>query len=505
MVTTMLTLAEILRDLLILPSPAGDLKITGVTDDSRQVEPGYLFIAIKGLTVDGHDYAGVAAEKGAAAVISARPLDLKVPCVVLDDPARALALASGRLAGDPAGKMTLLGITGTNGKTTTTYLMESILATAGRRPGVVGTVGYRYGGVEETAPFTTPTPRVLHRVLGRMVEAGCDHAVMEVSSHALELGRVWGLEFSLAAFTNLTQDHLDLHGSMEAYLQAKLLLFTRHLRPGGCAVINLDGAGHKAFVDAARERGDVEVVGCTTRPDVPAQARLLNARHSIDGLTATLVLGDQEAALKSPMPGAYNAENVLLAAACCHAVGVPAEEVAAGVASLAGVPGRLERVDGGREFAVLVDYAHTPDALERAMAVLRPLCKGRLIVVFGCGGDRDRGKRPLMGAAVARAADLGVVTSDNPRTEDPLKIVDAVEEGVIAAGMEKVGDGHGHGHGHGYVVEPDRRRAIFWAIEQARPGDIVLIAGKGHEDYQILGTNRIHFDDREQAREALEG
>ena len=499
----MLTISNLLHDLCTVPDDVGGVQITSVTDDSRQVEPGSLFVAIKGLTVDGHDYAAAAVERGAAAVVAARTLDLNAPCFVVDDPARALALATGRLAGDPAGRLTLLGITGTNGKTTTTYLMESILATAGQRPGVVGTVGYRYGGEEETAPFTTPTPAVLHRVLGRMVDAGCDHAVMEVSSHALELGRVWGLEFALAAFTNLTQDHLDLHGSMEAYRQAKLLLFTRHLRPGGSAVINLDGAGHEAFVEAARQRRDVRLVRCTTRDGVDAEARLLNARHTIDGLSATLVLGDEEVALRSPMPGAYNAENILLAAACCHAAGVPAAQVARGVAALPGVPGRLERVDGGREFAVLVDYAHTPDALERAMAVLRPLCRARLIVVFGCGGDRDRGKRPLMGAAVARAADVGVVTSDNPRTEDPLKIMDAVEAGVVEAGMRKIGDGDGDGDGDGYVVQPDRRKAIFLAIEMARPGDIVLIAGKGHEDYQILGTKRIHFDDREQAREAL--
>ena len=481
MVNTMMTLGTLLLDILPLQAPVAGLQITDVTDDSRQVSEGSLFVAMEGLTVDGHDYAQVAVDRGAAAVVAARPLDLSVPCLVVDAPARALALALGRLAGDPAKKLTLLGITGTNGKTTTTYVMESILATAGRRPGVVGTVGYRYAGTEERAPFTTPTPRVLHQVLGRMVEAGCDHAVMEVSSHALELGRVWGLEFSLAAFTNLTQDHLDLHGSMELYLQAKLLLFTRHLRPGGCAVINLDGAGHRAFLDAARARGDVRVVGCTTRPEVQAEARLLDLHHSIDGLSATLCLGKEQVPLRSPMPGAYNAENVLLAAACCHAAGVSADQVAHGVAALPGVPGRLERVDGGRDFAVLVDYAHTPDALERAMAVLRPLCKGRLIVVFGCGGDRDRGKRPLMGAAVARGANLGVVTSDNPRTEDPLEIVRAVEEGVRGAGMPRIGDGGGDSDG--YIVEPDRRKAIFWAITRARPGDIVLIAGKGHEDY----------------------
>ncbi len=497
----MRTLEQIAGELAQVSPEAGALEVVGVTDDSRAVEPGFLFVAIEGLTVDGHDFAEMAAKKGAVAVLASRPLDLSVPCLVTDDPARALCLAAARVSGAPAEQMTLVGITGTNGKTTTTYMMESVLASAGRSPGVVGTVGYRYAGAEEKAPFTTPPPVLLHQVLGRMVRQGCDHLVMEVSSHALDLGRVWGLDFDLAAFTNLTQDHLDLHGSMEAYLQAKLLLFTRHLKPGGAAVINLDGRGSEHFVAAASARRDVSVVRCTTAtdPSVEAEARLLEARHSIDGLRATLRLGDERVALRSAMLGAYNGENILLAAACCHAAGVTPEQIARGVQAMPGVPGRLERVDGGREFAVLVDYAHTPDALERAMSVLRPLCKGRLIVVFGCGGDRDQGKRPLMGAAVARGADVGLVTSDNPRTEDPMSIIRMIEPGVRGAGMPPL-DG-----GRGYLVDPDRRQAIFAAVAMARPGDIVLIAGKGHEDYQILGDTTIHFDDREQAREALEG
>ena len=480
----------------------GALEVGGVADDSRRAGPGDLFVAVKGLTVDGHDYAPMAVAQGAMAVVAARHLELGVPCIVVADTPRALALSAARMMGEPASCMTLIGITGTNGKTTTTYLMESILAAAGRRPGVVSTVGYRYGGVEEPAPFTTPMPLELHKVLHRMVDARCDHAVMEVSSHGMELGRTWGLDFTVAAFTNLTQDHLDLHGSMEAYLQAKLLLFNRHLRPGGTAVINLDGQGSEHFVAAAEERDDVGLVRCTTDDlELDAEVRLTAASHSIDGLSATLSFGAQEVELSSHMLGAFNAENILLAAACCHAVGVSPEEVAAGVAALTGVPGRLERVDGGRDFAVLVDYAHTPDALERAIAVLRPLCRGRLMVVFGCGGDRDRGKRPLMGAAVGRAADLAVVTSDNPRTEDPLAIVEAVAAGVRTTGLPGVTDLSGE---RGYLVQPDRKEAIFAAVGGAGAGDIVLIAGKGHEDYQILGTERIHFDDREQARQALE-
>ena len=493
-------LGKLLNNITPVEQVHADLQIRGVQEDSRQVRPGDLFVAVEGLTVDGHDYAAGAVEAGAAAVVARRPLELSVPCLIAKDTMRALCLASSRLVGDPCGQMTLMGITGTNGKTTTTYMMESILARAGFSPGVIGTVGYRYAGREERAPFTTPTPQVLYETFARMARASCSHGVMEVSSHALQLGRTWGLDFEVAAFTHLTQDHLDLHGSMEAYLQAKLLLFSRHLVPGGAAVVNVDGHGAEAVVQLAQKRGDVRLVRCSTR-GAEAEAQLREARYTIEGLSGVLVLGDQEVPLRCSMPGSFNGENVLLAAACCHAVGVDLATVAHGMEHLEGVPGRLERVDGGREFAVLVDYAHTPDALERAMAVLRPLCAGRLLVVFGCGGDRDRGKRPLMGAAVARQADLAVVTSDNPRTEDPASIIEAIVEGVRAEGiplLEQLSSKRG------YLVQQDRRRAIFSAVRAARPGDIVLIAGKGHEDYQILGRDRIHFDDREQAREALE-
>ncbi len=492
-------LGRLLQDILPVPSELEGLEITGVQEDSRLVKPGDLFVAVEGLTVDGHDYAAGAAAAGAAAVIARRALDLPVPCLLADDTMKALCLASSRLVGDPCRELTLLGITGTNGKTTTTYLMEAILEAAGHRPGVIGTVGYRFGGREHKAPFTTPTPQVLHETLGQMAGARCTHGLMEVSSHALDLGRTWGLEFEVAAFTHLTQDHLDLHGSMEAYLEAKLLLFSRHLRAGGAAVVNMDGHGAGPVMDLVRARGDVRLIRCSSSDD-EAEAQLRDASYSIDGLQATLILSGREVQIRSCMPGYFNGDNVLMAAACCHAAGVELDAVAAGVDGLAGVPGRLERVDGGREFAVLVDYAHTPDALVRAMDVLRPLCKGRLIVVFGCGGDRDRTKRPLMGGAVARGADLPVVTSDNPRTEDPALIIEAIVEGVVAEGLTRLEQLDA---GQGFWVQQDRRAAIFAAVQAARPGDIVLIAGKGHEDYQILGTERIHFDDREQAREAL--
>jgi UDP-N-acetylmuramyl-tripeptide synthetase len=492
--------------------------VAAVHDDSRRVGPGTLFVAIEGLTVDGHDFAAGAEERGAVAVVGARLVPgLGVPSVVVEDPARVLALCAARLAGDPASAMSLMGITGTNGKTTTTYLMEAILAEASHRPGVIGTVAYRYAGQDRKAPFTTPTPVVLQQVLREMRDTGCSHVVIEVSSHALELGRVWGLSFDVAAFTHLTQDHLDLHGSMEAYLEAKLLLFSRHLRPGGTAVINLDGHGAGEVWRTAKARGDVRLLGCSSQGHADAGATLSGARHAMEGLQARLRVGAAEIEVSSPLIGAYNADNILMAAACCHAAGVDLETVARGIATVRGVPGRLERVTEPTDpFAVLVDYAHTPDALARAMEVLKPLCRGRLIVVFGCGGDRDRSKRPLMGGNVARCADLALVTSDNPRTEDPQAIIDAILTGVRAEGIPELerlggepapsrqgGDFFG-GAARGFVVEPDRRTAIGAAIRAARRGDVVLIAGKGHEDYQILGTTRIHFDDREEAREALE-
>jgi UDP-N-acetylmuramyl-tripeptide synthetase len=409
-----------------------------------------------------------------------------------------------RFEDDPGGRLQLVGITGTNGKTTTTYLIEAILAAARHHPGVVGTVSYRYAGRVEPAPFTTPTALMLQRVLRCMVDAGCTHVVAEVSSHALQLGRVWGLSFAVGAFTHLTQDHLDLHGTMEAYLAAKRLLFERHVRRGGTAVINLDGAGAQAMLEVVSRRGDLRLLGCSTAGHPRAAVRLEGLRCSVDGIEAQMVLEGRRAAVHSPLLGAYNADNILLAAACCHALGVDTRAIVEGTARLRGVPGRLERVEApgaGAEYAVLVDYAHTPDALERAISVLRPLCHGRLIVVFGCGGDRDRTKRPLMGRAVAQRADLAVVTSDNPRTEDPLAIIEAILQGVQREALPKVTDLCGAERG--YLVQPDRRTAIGAAVRAARPGDIVLIAGKGHEDYQILGKSKIHFDDREEALAAM--
>jgi UDP-N-acetylmuramyl-tripeptide synthetase len=502
-----MTLGDLLKDVIEVPEASAELPIAGVCEDSRRVRPGDLFVAISGLTVDGCDFAPAAVKGGAAAVVAPRALELGVPCLVSKQPARVLALAAARLQGEPARALRLVGVTGTNGKTTTTYLCEAILAAAGRRPGVIGTVGYRYAGRSEPAPFTTPTALVLQELLARMRDARCTDVVAEVSSHALELGRVFGLDFEVAGFTHLTQDHLDLHGSMERYLRAKLLLFSQHLRAGGTAVVNVDGDGADEVLQVVERRGDVAPLRCSTRGRA-AEAFLAEVAHSVDGIAATLTIRGEQVALRSRLLGSYNADNILMAAALCRAAGAPLAAIAEGIASLRGVPGRLERVEDPRgELAVLVDYAHTPDALERAMGVLRPLCRGRLLVVFGCGGDRDRSKRPKMGRAVARDADLGIVTSDNPRSEDPLSIIAMIEEGVREERIARLASLAGADRG--YLVEPDRRRAIGLAVQAARPGDILLIAGKGHEDYQILRapeghTYKIHFDDREVAREAME-
>jgi len=459
-----------------------------VQEDSRRVAPGDLFVAIQGLRIDGGTFVSDAARRGAAAAIVGEGAAVVFPgtLVRVDDPVAALARVAANRFGRPADALTLVGVTGTNGKTTTTYLVESILARAGRAVGVMGTVNYRYAGRTLPSRLTTPTPLELHRVLADMRDAGIETAVLEVSSHALELGRVEGLAFRSAAFTNLTQDHLDLHGTMERYFEAKARLFDRHLAPGGKAVVCVDGEPGRAL--AARCAGALRV----STGDVPADVRGRTGRMAIDGMDVEIDSPAGSVALRSALIGEHNLQNLAVAAGVGCSLGVDAKTIVSGLAAVAAVPGRLERVPSRLPFAVLVDYAHTPDALERAIAALRPLCDAKLRVVFGCGGDRDRKKRPLMGEAVARGADVAYVTSDNPRSEEPGVIIS-----MILDGTRRVG-------GATPFVLPDRREAIRAAVGGAAPGDVVLIAGKGHEDCQILGSERVHFDDREEALAALE-
>jgi UDP-N-acetylmuramyl-tripeptide synthetase len=475
-----------------------DVPVRAVIDDSRRVGPGDLFVAVSGLHVDGHRFVDRAAAAGAAAVVVSEDVAFDGPVIRVRDTATALGLCAANRAGRPGDRLTLVGITGTNGKTTTSYLLESILQAAGASPGVIGTVTYRFAGTERKAAYTTPTATALQGLLAEMVAAGCTHAILEVSSHALDLGRVIGLSFAAAGFTNLTQDHLDLHGTMEAYAAAKRKLFTRHLREDGTAVVWHDDPAADAMVAGIPQ--PVRRLGAH-RPGADVAVTL--ASSTLAGLRGTVTLRGAEVPVASPMVGEHNLQNIAMAMTLADAIGVPAPAIAAGIARLAAVPGRLERVAREADVPVLVDYAHTPDALEHALAALRPICAGRLICVFGCGGDRDALKRPIMGHVVAEHADLAVVTSDNPRSEPPLGIIEQIVGGVAPTGLTRVAPGDLASARRAYAVEPDRRSAIRAAVAAATAEDVVLVAGKGHEDYQILGATTIHFDDREEARAAL--
>lgn len=477
-----------------------DVDVRGIAIDSRAVEPGDVFFALPGRATDGSAHAAEAVARGARAVVASRAIRVPGATVVSTPAARRLAgLTAARLAGDPSADLTLVGVTGTNGKTTSTYILESIWRAAGARPGVLGTVNYRCAGMTWSAPLTTPDAPALQALLGAMRTAGTTHVAMEVSSHALASERVAGARFDAAVFTNLTRDHLDFHGTLDAYYAAKARLFLEYLpesgKPEPLAVVNVDcpmGARLAASVGTR-----MIPVGTSPR----ALVRPLEIESTLAGTRGVLLLGDRRVPFASRLVGAPQVENILGAAAAAWGLGVPPDAIAAGLAALETPPGRLERIDGPG-FAVVVDYAHSPDALGRCLEVLRPLTAGALIAVFGCGGDRDRGKRPLMGEASARAADVVILTSDNPRSEEPGRIIADIEEGVRAAGMGALGAAAPRARG--YVVEPDRRAAIACAIGLARPGDIVLVAGKGHEDYQIVGTERRHLDDREEVRRALD-
>lgn len=474
-----------------------DLDVRGVRHDSRQIKPGELFVCIKGFTLDGHDFLPAAWAAGAAAVLVER-IDLPESVlrggtvVKVTDTRKGLAVAATRFYEFPSRRLTLVGVTGTNGKTTTTYLIESMLQRGGHQVGLVGTIAYRCGGVEIDAARTTPEASDLQELLARMRLLRADSIVMEVSSHALALHRVDGCEFDVAVFTNLTQDHLDFHGTMEAYRRAKLSLFetlgadsTKSMEKA--AVINLDDPAAALFLKAARTRR--YTYSLTQQADLTAT----ELRISLDGIRFRLQTPWGTTAIRSSLPGRYNVSNVLAAAATGLHVGLSLEEVAEGVSALRDVPGRCQRVEAGQGFGVMIDYAHTPDALGRVLEMARECCARRLIVLFGCGGGRDRAKRPLMGAAALRQADFTVITSDNPRAEDPDQIIREIEDGA-----KKV-----WGPGKGYVIISDRAMAIREALSLAQQGDMVVIAGKGHETYQILGDRTIPFDDRQVAREAL--
>jgi UDP-N-acetylmuramoyl-L-alanyl-D-glutamate--2,6-diaminopimelate ligase len=491
-------------------NPSDDPTIRGIRYDSRQISPGDLFVALRGATSDGHDYLERATRLGAAALLveempePGRRFDL--PVVRVLDSRRALAPISARFFGQPASELSLIGVTGTNGKTSTTYLVESILARAGWRTGLIGTVEIRYAGEREIAVNTTPESLDLQRTLRAMCTAQVDVALMEVSSHGLELGRVSGCAFRIAAFTNLSQDHLDFHGSMDAYLASKALLFRDHLAPGAVAVINIDDPASEKMISVAQDAG-AEILRVGRGRDSSADLRLTNSEIQLGGTRAELEDANGRFDVELPLIGDFNLENLLVATGIARALGIDSDVIASGIAACPQVPGRMERVMGSGidEPTVLVDYAHTPDAVEKLLRAVRPLCSGRIIAVFGCGGDRDRAKRPLMAEAVARNADLAIATSDNPRTEDPDLILVDVEAGL--GELERVEADALFSTDRGptgrYAVLADRREAIQLALREASASDTVVLAGKGHEDYQIIGREKFPFDDRIEARRAL--
>jgi len=481
---TLMELAAVLPGAEIGPSARG-LEVARVTADSRSVRPGDLFVAIRGARFDGLDYAADAVRRGAVAVVADCPAPEGAPVawIPVADPRRALARMAARLHGDPAEKLVLAGVTGTNGKTSTTTLLEAILARRYGKAGFLGTIGYRTPRRALEADRTTPEATVVQELLAEMVADGAKAAAMEVSSHALSLERVEGCRFDVAVFTNLTRDHLDFHGDMESYYAAKRRLFELR-KPGAVGVVNADDPyGRRLLAEIAPPAASFSAAGSAA--DYRAEA----ARCDLSGVAFELAHPGGRLPLASPLLGRFQLANLTAAAAAGLVLGIPANDVAAAIASVHDVPGRLERVDAGQPYAILVDYAHTPDALERLLQAVRELTDRKLVLVFGCGGDRDRGKRRPMGELAGRLSDVAIATSDNPRSEDPDAILREVEAGLAASGAK------------GYATIPDRREAIRKAIALADARTVVVIAGKGHETTQIIGATEIPFDDRKVAAE----
>ncbi|MEZ4600164.1 MAG: UDP-N-acetylmuramoyl-L-alanyl-D-glutamate--2,6-diaminopimelate ligase [Syntrophotaleaceae bacterium] len=479
--------------------------VKGLFYDSREVVPGGAFFALRGAVTDGHRYIDQALERGAAVLVleEERPLPSGVCGVLVEDCRRALALAAAAFYGDPTRQMTVVGVTGTNGKTTITYLMESILQAAGRRPAIMGTVNYRFGDLVLPSERTTPESVDLLRTIAKFRGAGADALVLEVSSHALEQHRVDGIYFDVGVFTNLTPEHLDYHGDLESYFASKGRLF-QGLGGHGPAVgvVNIDDPFGERLADQLKNLSSCDLLACGLAP--AADVRPARSVLSMGGIEATIHSPQGEFELLSPLLGEFNLHNLLCAAGAALALGIRPETVAAGLNQAPPVPGRLEPVPNELGALVLVDYAHTGDALDKVLGTLQDLKPRRLITVFGCGGDRDRNKRPIMGEVAARRSDLVVLTSDNPRTEDPLAIIADIRPGLDQVfGSEWSRREAATGNGRGFVVVPDRREAIDFAAGLLQPGDLLLVAGKGHEDYQIIGREKFHFDDREELRRAL--
>jgi UDP-N-acetylmuramoyl-L-alanyl-D-glutamate--2,6-diaminopimelate ligase len=453
------------------------VNVVDVVYRSQDAVPGSLFFCVPGSGRDGHDFAAEAVARGTVALVVDRWLPLDVVQVRIPSVREAMGPMSAAFFARPGDRMTVVGVTGTNGKTTITYLLESVFRRSGRVAGVIGTTGFRMDGDPLPLPMTTPEAPDLHRLLARMADRGVEAVAMEVSSHGLHQHRVDGIRFRCSVFTNLSQDHLDYHASMEEYFEAKARLFTPELSE--MAVVNLDSPQGRRLL-----RSGLPTVTFGSGPD--ADVRATDVRATRSGISFRV--GELE--IRSSLRGGFNVENCLAAVATARALGIPDEVSAQGIADVAGVPGRVEAVEEGQDFLVVVDYAHTPDGVDNVLRAARLLAPGRLIVVLGCGGDRDRAKRPLMGRVATHLADLSVITSDNPRSEDPLAIIGEIEPGA------KEGGGR-------YVIEPERRAAIKLALSEAGDGDVVVIAGKGHETGQEFADRTVPFDDRVVAAEEI--
>jgi UDP-N-acetylmuramoyl-L-alanyl-D-glutamate--2,6-diaminopimelate ligase len=486
----MVQLARLIRSLDVIETRgAMDLDITDISYHSQGVKEGHLFVAIPGTKQDGHRFLGEVAAKGArCAIVEQMPRGpVEIPLVVVKDARRALAQVAAAFFSHPSREITLVGITGTNGKTTTSYLIESIIKAAGKEAGVIGTINYRMKGKEQPAPTTTPQSYDVQRLLREMVTQGMTYAVMEVSSHALDQERVRACHFDAGVFTNISPEHLDYHEDMERYFAAKKRLFHEFLpesEKDPWAILNSDDPLLKGL-EQELTSGRRMTYGLDQ-----GAVRATQREISLDGIRALLATPAGTIEIESVLIGEYNLSNILAAVATSIALGIPAAAIRRGIKDLSGVPGRMERVGEGKPW-VLVDYAHKPEALEKSIQAIKRLAAGRVLVVFGCGGDRDRTKRAPMGRIATAGADLAIITTDNPRTEEPLKIIEEIEQGAKEVSPDR------------YLVIPDRREAIRQAIVQAGEEDCVLITGKGHEQYQIIGEQRLPFDDREEARQAL--
>ncbi|SDY76154.1 UDP-N-acetylmuramoyl-L-alanyl-D-glutamate--2,6-diaminopimelate ligase [Evansella caseinilytica] len=455
--------------------------------DHREVAAGSLFFCIKGYTVDGHDFAEKAVANGAVALVAEKELDVSVPVVIVRSSKRAMAVMSSFFYDFPTAKLKLIGVTGTNGKTTTTHLIDKILRDSGRKTGIIGTMYTKYLDKEIPVKNTTPESLVLQQHFSKMVTEGVETVAMEVSSHALVQGRVHGTQFDIAVFTNLSQDHLDFHGTMENYAQAKGLLFAQlgngyHPANQPFAVLNVDDNVHLQL--ETMTAAPILTYGIHREADMMASDVQIDER----GAAFTMTLGEEHVRVTMPMTGMFSVYNALAASSAAYLSGVSLQAIAASLSATSGVSGRFERVEVNQPFHVIVDYAHTPDSLENVLRTIREFAKGRISVVVGCGGDRDKTKRPVMASIAGKLADYVYLTSDNPRSEDPLAILQDMEQGMS---------------GSDYKVIVDRKEAIYEAIRHAETDEVVLIAGKGHETYQTIGGVNHHFDDRLVAKEAV--